>query len=248
MRRPAILVIRPDDGFSQMLRENGFEVVNLELIRTEPVDDLTELAETVRQIGKYEGIFVTSPIAAEIFVACLKNEGVTYSGMVYALGGRSREALSGHDLSVVYDEAANTAHELIELFGDDGFAGKKLLFIRGDRSLRTIPQLLERTATVDELVVYRTIDSRPATGLIEAIVDRIRKNEIGRVCFFSPSGVKGFINIFGAEDITNLRGSAIGDTTAASARELGINIDFISQHAAAEDFAVGLAAYLKSIE
>ena len=228
--------------------ENGFEVVNLELIRTVPVDDRAELAEAVRRLGEYDGIFVTSPVAAEILVECLKSEGITYTGKVYVLGGRSREVLAGNDLTVVFDEAANTARELIESFGEAEFAGKKLLFIRGDRSVRTIPQMLEGIAEVDELVVYRTIESTPDSGLIEAVKDRIRKNEIERVCFFSPSGVKGFIKIFGAEDITNIKGSAIGETTAASARELGINIEFISQRAAAEDFAAGLAAYLKSIE
>lgn len=245
MLRPAILVIRPDDSFSRILRENGSEVVNLELIETVPVEDRTELSETVKRIGEYDGIFVTSPIAAEIFLECLKSQGIAYSGRVYVLGGRSREVLAGHDLTIAYDEAANTARELIESFGENEFAGKKLLFIRGDRSIRTIPQMLEGVAEVDELVVYRTIDSTPDAGLVKAVKARLNHNEIERVCFFSPSGVKGFIKIFGAEDITNLKGSAIGETTAASARELGINIEFISQRAAAEDFAAGLAAFLK---
>lgn len=248
MQRPAILVIRPDDSFSQILREDGFEVVNLELIRSVPVEDQLELAEAVKRLSEFDGVFVTSPVAAEIFAECLKSEGITYIGKVYVLGGRSREVLAGNDLTIVYENAANTARDLIESFGDLEFAGKKLLFIRGDRSMRTIPQMLEGSAEVDELIVYRTIESTPDTELIEAVRDRIRKNEIGRVCFFSPSGVKGFIKIFGAEEITNIKGSAIGETTAASARELGINIEFISQRAAAEDFAAGLAAYLKSIE
>jgi uroporphyrinogen-III synthase len=248
MRRPAILVIRPDDSFSRILRENGSEVINLELIKTVPVDDRTELTETFKRLGEYDGVFITSPVAAEIFVECLKSEGLTYSGKVYALGGRSREVLAGHDLTIVYDEAANTARDLIETFSENECAGGKLLFVRGDRSIRTIPLMLESTARVDELVVYRTLDSTPDAGLVKAVKDRLNNNDIERVCFFSPSGVKGFIKIFGAEDISSIKGSAIGETTAASARELGINIEFISQRAAAEDFAAGLAAYLKSIE
>lgn len=246
MRRPAILVTRPDDSFSQTLRENGFEVVNLELIKTVPVDDRTELVETVKRLGEYDGVFITSLVAAEIFVECLKSEGSTYSGNVYVLGGRSRESLSGHNLTLVYDEAANTARDLIDSFGETELAGKKLLFVRGDRSVRTIPQMLEGTARIDELIVYRTLDSTPDAGLVKAVKDRLNNNEIERVCFFSPSGVKGFIKIFGAEDISSIKGSAIGETTAASARELGINIEFISQRAAAEDFAAGLAAFLKN--
>ena len=248
MRRPAILVTRPDDSFSQILRQNGFEVVNLELIRTVPVDDRAKLAKAVRRIGEYDGIFITSPVAAEIFVECLKSEGITYAGKVYVLGRRSCEVLTGNDMTVVFDESANTARELIESLGETEFAREKAALCSRRPEHKDGPADAGRLATVDELVVYRTIESTPDSGLIDAVKDRISKNEIERVCFFSPSGVKGFIKIFGAEDITNIKGSAIGETTAASARELGINIEFISQRAAAEDFAAGLAAYLKSIE
>ncbi|CAN5530709.1 hypothetical protein BH10ACI3_BH10ACI3_03820 [soil metagenome] len=248
MNGPAILAIRPDDSFSRTLRENGFEVVNLELIRTEPVSDLSGIMEMIRRIDAYDGIFITSPVAANLFLDHLKIEGKSYSGKVYVLGDRSRDSLCGSDLNVVYVDQANTAGELIKSLGEREFAGKHLLFIRGDRSVRTIPEILRSKAKVDELIVYRTIDNLPDENLIKGIADRIKRKEIERVCFFSPSGVKGFIKIFGAEDFTKIKGSAIGETTAASARESGINIEFISKRATAEDFASGLAAFIKSIE
>ena len=73
MRRPAILVTRPDDSFSQILRENGFEVVNLELIRTVPVEDRAEL-EVVGGSANTTVFLITSPrAAAAVVVSCLEN-------------------------------------------------------------------------------------------------------------------------------------------------------------------------------
>lgn len=248
MRRPAILVIRAEDSFSRFLRESDFEVLTLELIKTEPVDDLSELRETIKRIGEYEGIFITSPVAGEIFARQLNGDGRRYSGIVYVLGDRTRDVLAGSELNVVHREKANTARDLIASFGDDEFDGKKLLFVRGERSMRTIPQMLKGKAIVDELIVYRTIESQPDDDWIRDIKSRFEKNEIERVCFFSPSGVESFIKTFAAEDYADVKGAAIGETTAHRAREAGIYIDFISQRATAEHFAGGLAAYIKSIE
>ena len=248
MKRPTILVNRPNDGCSDALRESGLEVLNLELIRTEPVNDLTEFTETIGQIGQYDGIFLTSPVAAEIFVNQLDGSGKSISGTIYVLGERSQAVLTGWALNVVYSETANTAQDLINSLGDAEFAGKRLLYIRGDKSVGTIRQMLTGKAEVDELIVYRTLENKPDDAAINDLKDQIGKNEIDWVCFFSPSGVKGFVSVFGGNDLSGIKGSAIGETTAAAVRELGINIDFISKRSNAKEFAAGLAAYIKSIE
>lgn len=248
MNRPTILVVRSDDSFSRFLRESGFDVLNLEMIKTAPVVDVSELAKVIDRIDEYDGIFITSPVAAELFVERLKIDAKTYSGKVYVLGERARNILHGLDLNVITSENANTARELIESFDDAAFAGKNLLFVRGDRSVRTIPRMLEGKAKVDELTVYRTVESKLDRDLTKDIKDRIGESKIEWVCFFSPSGVASFIRYFGNEDLTKIKGAAIGETTAAAARGLGVTIDFISQRATAEDFAAGLAAYIENIE
>lgn len=248
MNRPTILVVRSDDSFTRFLRKSGFDVLNLEMIKTAPLADVSELAKAINRIDEYDGIFITSPVAAEILVERLKINGKAYSGKVYVLGERARNALHGLDLNVIASENANTARELIESFDDAVFAGKNLLFIRGDRSVRTIPRMLEGKAKVDELTVYRTVESKLDRDLTKDIKDRFENSELEWVCFFSPSGVASFIKFFGNEDLTKIKGAAIGETTAAAARGLGITIDFISQRATAEDFAASLAAYIKSIE
>ena len=101
MERPLVLVIRLDGHFTDLLRKNGSEVLNLELIRTEPVDDLGELVETIQRIDQYDGIFFTSPVAAEIFLRQFKIEGRTYPGKVYVFGERAIAVLAGSGLNLV---------------------------------------------------------------------------------------------------------------------------------------------------
>lgn len=248
MERSAILVIRPDDDFSESLRQNGFEVLNLELIKTEPLNDLSELDEVIERINEYDGIFLTSPVAAKIFALHFGDSGRSYSGKVYTLGPRAKEALSGLEFENAFSDTANTADELLDGFGESEFEGKNLLFIRGDHSVGSIKQKLNGKANLNEVVVYRTIESRPDEKLLNVVKKRFAENEIGWVCFFSPSGVSGFSKVFGNEDLVKVKGAAIGSTTADRAGELGIRVDFISQRATAEGFSAGLAEYLKSIE
>jgi len=61
-----VIVARADDAFSQILREAGIEVVNLELIRTEVIEDLSEFENLISRLDEYDGVFFTSPVAAAV--------------------------------------------------------------------------------------------------------------------------------------------------------------------------------------
>jgi len=246
MNRRLVLVIRGDDGFSEMLRHSGFEVLNLELIGTEPLDDLSDLERSLGRIDQYDGVFITSPVAAEIFVRHLNGQGITFTGKVYVLGRRTMSIMETSGLDVVSGNEANTADELIKSFEIEEFEGKHLLFIRGDRSLGTISKMLQDVATVNETVVYRTKECSPGESAVRNVSERLRSGEIEQICFFSPSAVESFRKLFGIGALGKLNVAAIGETTARSASEAGMEVSFVSPRATAEDFAAGLAAFLKN--
>lgn len=248
MGQPTVLVVRPDGRFSDVLRKNGCEVINLELITTEEVSDLSELDAAIHRIDLYDGIFLTSPVAAEIFLSHLKSESRSFEGKVYVLGKRIKTALEGSGLNVVSNAAANTAEELINAFDRAEFAGKDLLFIRGDLSVRTIPLLLGDIARVDELVVYKTIETAPEKSVVDGVENKLKAGGIDCACFFSPSGVDSFMTNFAGSDLDTVRAAAIGETTAGRAKEVGLDVVFVSKRANEEDFAAGFAAYIKNIE
>ena len=59
-------------------------------------------------------------------------------------------------LNVKIPNHANTAEEMLKEFGEKEFAGKRFLFVRGEKSSRTIPDSIGGKADVDEVAVYKT--------------------------------------------------------------------------------------------
>jgi uroporphyrinogen-III synthase len=231
------LVLRPYDRFSEILGQSGIEVVNLELITTEPIDDQAKLIAALAGPIRYDGFFITSPAAAAIVVECLETLGREHTGKIYVLGDRSRRLLEDAGINVEYCEEARTAGELISEFGEAEFAGKRLCFVRGDRSLRSIPTLLQNVAEVDEIVVYKTRESSPDLKTLEAVRSGLVDGRFDWAFVFSPSAAEAFETIVGPRFIAKMRTAAIGKTTAIRASQLGFDVSFVSSRPDAATFA-----------
>ncbi len=240
MKPPVVLVVRADDQFSTLLRSCGCEVLNLEMISTAPQADLTDLDELMHRIDDYDGLFFTSPVSATVFVERSKAYVNTFSGKVYVLGRRAKTILEDAGFDVVFVPDANTSEEFIESLEQAELRGKRFLYVRGDKSLGTITELLAGMAVVDEVTVYETKPTRPDDGVVEAIRERISDGEIEWVCFFSPSAVDSFCRLFPAADSKRLKAAAIGETTSRTARDRGLRVEFISSETTGESFAAGL--------
>jgi len=225
-----VIVVRRDDNFSQMLRDAGIEVANLELVGTEVLDDLGEFENLIAGLDGYEGIFFTSPVAAGIFVDHVEPR---MKPTLYAMGRRATQVLTAAGFVVRTVVGANTAGEMLAVLGKAEFAGKRLLFVRGERSIRTIPENLAGTAQVDEIAVYRTVDIELSGDLASEIRTLLTSGRVESACFFSPSAVEAFEKRFGS----SVSAAAIGDTTATRARELGFEVELIASVATNEVFA-----------
>jgi len=238
MKPAFVLVVRRDDRFSELLRESGFEAHNLELISAEPLDDQTELNARLEHLNEYDGLFFTSPLAAEVFVAAEKG----FDGKIFALGWRAKNVLESAGFDVVFIEAANTAAEMMGNLDLRELTGKRLLFIRGNKSMRTVVELMDGKAAVDEVVVYETKTMEPNEATLRELRSRFQAGRIDWVCFFSPSGVEAFCDIF-EKPLSKM--AAIGETTAKTLAGAGLTADLISTEATAETFADELTKVIK---
>jgi uroporphyrinogen-III synthase len=237
-----VLVLRAEDEFSRKLRSAGIEVTNLPLIRTEPLDDRSDLLRAIERIDEYDGLFVTSPAAAEIFINEMRDRGSVCPGKLYVMGGRANDVFTSAGYRTEFDDGVNTAEELIESREDKEFSGKKLLFVRGDRSMMTIPRLLKGNAFVDEVVVYRTVECVPSKDKVRRTIESLASGEIDWLCFFSPSAVEVFIKLFGTD--TYVKTAVIGRTTKNRAIEEGFNVQVVSPRSNATDFAIAFISHL----
>lgn len=233
----AVLVLRRHDRFSEILKNNGFTVTNLELIRTETLHDQSELRTAFEGPLRYNGFFITSPVAAQTVVDCLRGLAYEHTGTIYVLGERSRRILEVAGINFEFCPAANNAEELISEFGEAEFAGKRFCFVRGDRSIRTIPLLLNDIAAVDEIIVYRTIESVPDPEIAGSVKMNLESGGFEWACFFSPSAIDAFETVLGRQVNKRLKAAVIGETTAERARESGLDVAFVSPRSNAEAFA-----------
>lgn len=247
-KRALILIVREFDKFSSMLVENGFETINLPAIKTVPIENLSELEERIGNLKIYDGLFFTSPQATKIFLKTFENKSFEFRGKVYCLGNRTKELFDDTNFEVAFRPAANTAEEFIKSFENEEFVGKRFLFLRGDKSLQTVPELLKNYAIVDEIIVYRTIENTIDESLENEISERLVKNEVEWICFFSPSGVESFVRKFGKASLNKVKIASIGATTAKNIAENDLNIKFISSKANSSAFAFELIEHIKHFE
>ena len=245
MSKTVVLVIRARDAFSDKLIESGFEVINLELLRVVAIEGGVDLSS--EGLKGLDGLFFTSPHAAERFLEAFEGKRTSFDGDIYVLGHRTRDLFDRAGITVRYQSQANTAAEMITLFGEAEFAGKRLLYIRGDKSMRTIPDLLSGIADIRELVVYKTVPITPDQQLISLVKRKLGEGGISWACFFSPSGVDSLLDQIDVDKLKGVRTAVIGDTTARSARKAGFNVELISSRAKADDFAAQLTEHIKNI-
>lgn len=237
-----VLVVRREDDFSHTLKVNGYSVINCPVIRTEPLDDLSELEDVVSRLDTFDGVFITSAVAAEIFAS---DQLGSYTGRVYVLGRRSFDILKQTAADVVFNQTANTASEMLAAIRDEELRGKRFLFVRGERSMRTVPMHLQGIANVEEAVVYRTVNIEIEDGQKKDIREKAVRGEIALTSFFSPRGVEGFVEQFGIDLLLRTGLAAIGETTATALQELDLKADVVASAANGERFVADVLKYLK---
>ncbi len=240
-----ILVVRKFDNFSRILSESGLKVMNCPTIAVAPLEDLSQFEVKLDAIENYDGVFLTSANATEIFRTKLCARNVNFHGKIYVLGKRSFDLLNGENLDLVFDKTANTAKEMLGNITLDELKNKRFLFIRGEKSLRVVPEFLENVASVDEAIVYRSSRVAIASDKIKEIQAKSANGEIACACFFSPSGAESFLQQFGAEVLHQIKITVIGNTTANFFERRDLKVDFEARRATAEDFAVELIEHLK---
>ena len=241
-----ILIIRKADEFSKILAANCFEIINLPLIETKPLANLSDFEAKLENLNKYHGIFLTSRNAARIFVEKLSEKRKIFYGKVYVLGKKSFEILKSSHLNLHYDKQANTAREMLESIASEDLKDRKFLFIRGDKSLRVLPDFLRHQAVADETIVYETHEIQIEISKRQLIAAKFGSGEIAATVLFSPSAAQSFLAQFGTEILHQTVIAAIGKTTADFFERQNLRVGFVSSKSNSEVFAGELTEYVKN--
>ncbi len=134
---------------------------------------------------------------------------------------------------------------MLEKIAPEELKNKHFLFVRGEKSLRIVPEFLGELAKVDEAVVYTTRKINVEADKINEIREKIETGEIAAACFFSPSGAENFTEQFGKDILHQTIIATIGKTTADFFETRNLRVEYVSSKSNAEDFAVELVEYLR---
>lgn len=217
MKNITVLSTRPDDDanntFMKLLKDKGFNVLHFPAIIIKPIDDYKSVDDKINNLNVYEGIFFTSSNSVRFFCERLKKLNVKFVGKIYSVGEKTAFTLKSYGYSPDIIPDKFSSEELLGSLPVAEVQNKWFLYPCGNISLKSIMSGLKGVSNVDELIVYNTTKPKPS-HLCENIKEKLNNKLIDCICFFSPSAVDNFFELFSDCLNDEIVFATIGDTTA----------------------------------
>lgn len=225
---------RGDEASFEALGELGAALLNVPLTRQRETAGVAALAAVLGHAERgFDDLVFTS------------RNGVAYFREALIAAGRDARALAGVRTWAVGPATAGAMRELLMLDADEvparataeglvahaaavGVAGRRFLFPAAAGARRVLPDGLEALgAVVEEIPIYETVpEPLAATRLLTALEEGLTLLTIA-----SPSAVEALVTALDAGGIprAHVPVAAIGPTTAAAAREAGLDVAVVPE-------------------
>jgi len=245
-----ILVTRAQNQspeFRSLLESQGATVVCFPTIEITNPDSWENCDRVIWKLAEYQGVCFTSKNSVTKFVErirTLRPQAVDTLATrnIYAVGIKTRSALESSGFPVVASPANASAKELAAILQPHQIQGAKILFPKSQIARDELPnQLREMGASVDEVIVYKTVV--PENGNINHVLQLLTNHKIDCITFFSPSSVTNCAEIFNLELLSYPLIAVIGTTTAETASQIGLSKIVIAQQATAEGVAKSIEEF-----
>ena len=247
------------DEFVTQLKSYGANVVLCPTIEIRALESYERLDEAIEHLYGYDWLIFTSVNGVEYFFQRLKVRDRDVSDLdelkVCAIGEATADKL--RDLHVHVDVIpeefkAEGVFSALERFvgGTQALQGLNVLIPRASVARDYLPKALEQAgARVDVVPAYRT--TLPA-DLDRGRVAAMLSGSADCIAFTSSSTVKNLARLFDTEDLSGaLAGviiACIGDITATTAAEYGLQVKIQPQQFTVSDLARAIAAYFSANE
>lgn len=232
-----VVVTRPQDQAQELynrLRILGAEPVAFPVIAIAPPEPGGPLDQAIARLASYDWVIFTSVNGVEHFWTRLvdssqdqtvvtDSQSPTPGLKIAAIGPATAQALRQRGASVHLMPAEYRAEAILDAIGD--VAGQRILLPRADIARPALADgLREMGALVDEVTAYRTVPTKPAPAAFEAL-----QAGVDVITFTSSSTVRNFVAMTADLDYGDPLIACIGPVTAATARELGLQVDVVAQ-------------------
>jgi len=228
-----ILVTRAADQageFAALLQDRGATVYECPTISIIPPDDSIELDAAIADLASFDWLVLTSVNAVRHFFLRLAACGLDSRALgrcrVVAVGPKTAAAIREYGIIPDLVPADYKAEGVVAAFRELDMSGKKVFFPKADRAREVIPvELAKLGAAVVAPVAYRNV--LPA-GVPAEIMEALESKRIHCATFTSSSTVQNLASLVGENRLLHLLDgvaiAAIGPVTAASCRELGLDV------------------------
>jgi uroporphyrinogen III methyltransferase / synthase len=250
-----VVVTRPRmqaAALSELLEEQGAEVVPFPTIALVPAPDPVALERAVAAAASYDWIVFTSANGVQVFferfAALGKDVRELANARLAAIGPETAAQLERRLLRPALVPSEYRAEGLLGALRDGDIRGRRFLLPRAEGARSILPETLRaRGAVVDEVIAYRAV--APPTADVSGLRAALEAGAIDALTFTSSSTVKNFVAMLGeAEARRLLRGgrpvvACIGPVTADTARALGVAVDVVPDEYTAPAMARALAEH-----
>lgn len=202
------------------------------MIRITPPTDYGPLDQACARAGDFDWIVFASSNAVDSFIARLlasSNDLRALSGVrLCAVGTSTAERLARFGIKADLVPAESRAEGIVQAITAQGdVAGRKVLLPRSDIGRELVAEeLRKRGADVSEAIAYRTVVADPEREGEPDIYRMLLERSIDVVTFTSPSAVRNFVTVVGAEPAADLLRptavASIGPVTAEAAAQFNI--------------------------
>ncbi len=247
-RRIVVTRARAQAGsLRDLLEYEGAEVIDFSTIRLLPPADFAPVDQAIMRLGEYHWVIFTSQNGVAAFADRMRELGQDPQMLrdlrVAAIGPGTGRALEGCGLRVDLEPAEFRAEALVAAFARQDLRGARVLLPRAAEARGVLPEGLRRCgAAVDVVAVYRTELERRHSP---AVRRHLLVGTVDAVTFTSSSTVRNFVTLLRPDMGRTLRSvlvACIGPVTAATARDLGLNVGVV-----AETYTIpGLVAALRA--
>ncbi|MDX2269925.1 MAG: uroporphyrinogen-III C-methyltransferase [Bryobacter sp.] len=202
------------------LRQLGAECIPYPVIEIVPPASYAALDEALAQLPAYDWIVFTSANGVEAFrerLALSPHDWRHVRAKLAAIGSVTKRAMESMAVKVDLCPEEYVAESLVLAMGGVALAGQRVLLPQAAVARDTIPAALrQRGAQVDVVEAYRNLPPRtPPAALPQG------DDAPDWITFTSPSTVKNFLALAGADALRGVNIASIGPVTSEALRKHG---------------------------
>ena len=228
------------EGLSNLLREQGAEVIAIPAIEIHPPASFQPLDEALKKILEYDWLILTSVNGVDALFSRLSALSMDESSLqhlkIAAIGPITERAIADRGLVVDVVPDRYIAEEVVRVLWPH-VQRQRVLLVRAKIARDVIPnQLGTAGAKVDVVEAYETMIPEHSKHELESVfADEKRRPEI--ITFTSSSTVRNFLSLILGTDIPKklpgVKIASIGPVTSETLREYALPV-----HIEAEDYTV----------